>query len=137
MLATVVTVICAPEVPDDQRWIFRGARQATAVRFIALAAGLLAATTLLAAPIRADVLGNAFLSALTNAGVSYTQPVSTTAAGQSVCPMLFEPGETFDSVVSEMAASRGMSEKSAGVFTIVAIATYCPGVLAPLLNGRL
>jgi Protein of unknown function (DUF732) len=86
---------------------------------------------------RADVLGNAFLSALTNAGVSYTQPVSTTAAGQSVCPMLFEPGATFDSVVSEMAARRGMSEKSAGVFTIVAIATYCPGVLAPLLDGRL
>jgi hypothetical protein len=133
LLTTVVTVICAPEV----RWIFRGARQATALRFIALAAGLLAATTVLAAPIRADMLGNAFLSALTNAGVSYTQPVSTTAAGQSVCPMLFEPGESFDSVVSEMAARRGMSQKTAGVFTIVAIATYCPAVLTPLLNGRL
>jgi hypothetical protein len=130
-------VICAPEVRDEQRWIFRGARQATALRLIALAAGLLAATTVLAAPIRADMLGNAFLSALTNAGVSYSQPVSTTAAGQSVCPMLFQPGESFDSVVSEMAVRRGMSEKSAGVFTIVAIATYCPGVLAPLLNGRL
>ena len=63
---------------------------------MALAAGLLAATTVLAAPIRADMLGNAFLSALTNAGVSYTQPVSTTAAGLSVCPMLFEPGEKAD-----------------------------------------
>jgi Protein of unknown function (DUF732) len=104
---------------------------------MALAGGLLAATTALAAPIRADMLSNAFLSALTNAGVSYSQPVSTTAEGQSVCPMLFQPGESFDSVVSEMAVRRGMSEKSAGVFTIVAIATYCPSVMAPLLNGRL
>jgi hypothetical protein len=115
----------------------RLAGRATILRFMALAAGLIVATTVLAAPIRADMLGNAFLSALTNAGVSYTQPASTTAAGQSVCPMLFQPGESFDSVVSEMAARRGMSEKTAGVFTIVAIATYCPAVLAPLLNSRL
>ena len=104
---------------------------------MALATGLIAATTLLATPIRADMLGSAFLSALTNAGVAYTQPASTTAAGQSVCPLLFQPGESFDSVVSEIAVRRGMSEKTAGVFTIVAIATYCPSVLAPLLNGRL
>jgi len=115
----------------------RLAGRATVLRFMALAAGLIVATTVLAAPIRADMLGNAFLTALTNAGVSYTQPASTTAAGQSVCPMLFQPGESFDSVVSEMAVRRGMSEKTAGVFTIVAIATYCPAVLAPLLNGRL
>ncbi|OMC56360.1 hypothetical protein A5747_08245 [Mycobacterium sp. IS-836] len=115
----------------------RGTRQAAALRFIALAAGLLATTTVSAAPIRADMLGNAFLSALNNAGVTYSQPISTTAAGQAVCPMLFQPGESFDAVVREMAVRRGMSEKSAGVFTIVAIATYCPAVLAPLLNGRL
>ena len=130
-------MICAPEVRDEQRRSFRGARQATALRFIALATALLAATTVLAPPIRADMLGNAFLSALTDAGVPYSQPVSTTAAGQSVCPLLFQPGESFDSVVSEMALRRGMPEKTAGVFTIVAIATYCPAVLAPLLNGRL
>jgi len=111
--------------------------QAKALRFMALSAGLAAAAAMWAAPIRADILGNAFLSALTNAGVSYTQPASTLAAGQSVCPMLFQPGESFDSVVSELAASRGMSQKTAGVFTIVAIATYCPAVLAPLLNDRL
>jgi hypothetical protein len=36
-----------------------------------------------------------------------------------------------------MAAGRGMPQKTAGVFTILAIATYCPAVLAPLLNDRL
>jgi hypothetical protein len=113
------------------------AGQTTAVRFVALTVALAAAAATLAAPIRADMMSNAFLTALTNAGVPYTQPASTTAAGQSVCPMLFQPGETFDSVVSEMATSRGMSQKTAGMFTLVAIATYCPAVLAPLLPNRL
>jgi hypothetical protein len=113
------------------------AGQATALRFVALTLALAAAAATLAAPIRADMLGNAFLSALTNAGVPYTQPASTLAAGQSVCPMLFQPGRTFDSVVSEIAASRGMSQKTAGVFTLLAIATYCPAVIAPLLPNRL
>lgn len=100
-----------------------------------LTAGLLAVGAMLAPPIRADILGNAFLSALTNAGVAYTQPTTTTAAGQSVCPMLVAPGGSFDAVVAEIAANNGFSQKSAGIFTIIAIATYCPGVLAPLLNG--
>lgn len=80
-------------------------------------------------------MGNAFLVALTNAGVSYTQPASTMALGQSVCPMLVLPGGSFDSVVSKM-ASNGMSHDKAGVFTLVAIATYCPALLAPLLPNR-
>jgi len=109
----------------------------TALRFLALVVGLAAAAATWATPIRADMLGNAFLSALTNAGVPYTQPASTTAAGQSVCPLLFQPGESFDSVVSEMVASKGMSHTAAGVFTILAIGTYCPALFAPLWIDRL
>ena len=45
-------------------------------------------------------MGNAFLRALTNAGVPFSQPDSTMALGQSVCPMLVQPGGSFDSVVS-------------------------------------
>ena len=108
-----------------------------ALRFLALVVGLAAAAATWATPIRADMLGNAFLSALTNAGVPYTQPASTTAAGQSVCPLLFQPGESFDSVVSEMVASKGMSHTAAGVFTILAIGTYCPALFAPLWIDRL
>ena len=50
--------------------------------------------------------------------------------------MLVQPGESFDSVVSEMATGNGMSEKTAGIFTIVAIATYCPAMIAPLIPDR-
>jgi Protein of unknown function (DUF732) len=111
--------------------------RATAFRFLVVSAGLAAAAATSASPIHADMMGNAFLVALTNAGVSYTQPASTMALGQSVCPMLVQPGGSFDSVASKMAASNGMSHDAAGVFTLLAIATYCPAVMAPLLPNRL
>ncbi len=103
---------------------------------VAVAVCLAALAAALAAPIRADMIGNAFLLALTNAGVPYSQPASTTALGQSVCPMLVSPGGSFDAVVSKMADGHGMSHDSAGVFTILAIATYCPAMIAPLLPNR-
>jgi Protein of unknown function (DUF732) len=106
-------------------------------RFLALAAGIATAGAALAAPIRADMIGNAFLSALTNAGVSYSQPASTTALGQSVCPMLVSPGASFDSVTSWVTANNGLPYEKAGSFTIVAIATFCPAVIAPLFTRRL
>jgi hypothetical protein len=111
--------------------------QATFVQFLGMAAALVALAGAAAAPIRADMLGNAFLSALTNAGIAYSQPATTQALGQSVCPSLFSPGGSFDSVVARMAENTGMSYASAGKFAIVAVATYCPAMMAPLLPNRL
>ncbi len=111
-----------------------------ALRFLALTAGMAAAavaSAALAAPIRADVMGNAFLAALTNAGVAYSEPATTTALGESVCPLLFEPGSSFDTIAARMADDSGMSHDAAGAFTLIAIGTYCPGVLAPLFTNRL
>ena len=119
------------------RWTSRLGGQAMSLRVMALTVALAAAAAMMAAPIRADMMGNAFLSALANAGISYGQPASALAAGQSVCPMLIQPGGSFDAVVSKMADGNGMSQKTAGIFTIIAIATYCPTVLAPLLPNRL
>jgi hypothetical protein len=109
--------------------------QARALRFLAVAAvtgGVATAGAALAAPIRADMVGNAFLAALTRAGVPYSQPVSTTALGQSVCPMLVQPGASFESVAAKMADGHGMSLDAAGVFTVIAVATYCPAMMTPL-----
>jgi hypothetical protein len=110
--------------------------QAKALGFVALTAALVAAAATMAAPIRADIAGNAFLSALTNAGIAVTQPATTLAEGQQVCPMLVQPGGSFDSVVSDMATGNGMTEKNAGIFTILAIGTFCPSMIAPLLPDR-
>lgn len=123
--------------PIGYRWSLRLAGQATLLRFLATTGGLAAAAATLAAPIHADMMGNAFLLALTNAGIAYSQPASTMALGQSVCPMLVQPGGTFDSVTSRMADGNGMSYQVAGAFTLVAIATYCPAVMAGLLPNRL
>jgi hypothetical protein len=116
--------------------IFATRVRLTVLRILGVSTGLVALAAALSAPIRADMIGNTFLNALTSAGVPYTQPASTTAAGESVCPMIIAPGGNFDSVVSTMAAGNGMSEKTAGIFTIVAIATYCPAMIAPLLSNR-
>jgi hypothetical protein len=110
---------------------------APAVRFLALTAGMATEAATLAAPIRADMMNNAFLMALTNAGIRYGQPATAMALGQSVCPMLFQPGGSFDSIEAKVANDSGMSHDMAGAFTLIAIATYCPAVLAPLLSNRL
>lgn len=117
--------------------IFATRVRLTVLPILGVITGLVSLAAVLSAPIRADMLGNAFLSALTNAGITYTQPATTTAMGQSVCPMLFEPGGSFDDVTSKMAEGNGLSYEMAGKFTIVAIATYCPAVIAPLLSNRL
>ncbi|WP_442791300.1 DUF732 domain-containing protein [Mycobacterium sp. Aquia_216] len=118
------------------QWTIGVGAQAKAFGFMALTGALVATASTMAAPIRADITGNAFLSALTNAGIAVTQPATALAQGQSVCPMLVQPGGSFDSVVSEMATGSGMTEKNAGIFTIVAIATFCPAMIAPLIPDR-
>ena len=106
-------------------------------RFLALTVGVFGLSATMAAPIHADMMGNAFLTALSNAGISYSQPATTMAMGRSVCPMAVQPGGTFESVVSKMAENNGMSREAAAAFTIVAIATYCPAMISPLLPNRL
>ncbi|MCV7428498.1 DUF732 domain-containing protein [Mycobacterium montefiorense] len=118
------------------QWTLRAGGPTKAFGFVTLTAALVATAATMAAPIRADIAGNAFLSALTNAGIAVTQPATTLAQGQSVCPMLVQPGRSFDSVVSQMAAGNGMTEKNAGIFTILAIGTFCPSMIAPLIPDR-
>lgn len=107
------------------------------LRVVGVTACLAGLAAPLAAPVRADMRGNAFLMALTNAGITYPHPAGALALGQSVCPMLVTPGQSFDSVAAEMADRSGLGYESAGLFTIVAVANYCPAVIAPLLQNRL
>jgi hypothetical protein len=118
-----------------ERRTWGAGRRVTAL--LALTSGAFGAAAGVAAPIRADMMGNAFLTALSNAGVSYSQPASTMALGRSVCPMVFEPNGTFDAISARMAEITGMPREAAAKFTIVAIATYCPALIGPLLPNRL
>jgi Protein of unknown function (DUF732) len=108
-----------------------------AVRSLTASAVLIAATAMSTAPAaRADMIGNSFLAALDHAGVTYNDPLSAIALGESVCPMLVQPDETFATVASRVAINHAMSLDKAGLFTVIAISTYCPGMISPLLPDR-
>ena len=61
------------------------------VASLAVSAGLMGLA--LAAPAQADPETDAFLSALTNSGITGVDPATAVSVGQQVCPMLAEPGQ--------------------------------------------
>lgn len=103
---------------------------------MALSAGVVGAAATSGTSARADMVGNSFLAALTDAGVPYTDPASATSLGQSVCPMVVQPGQTFDTTAATMAANSGMTREKASTFTLIALSVYCPGMLSPIIPDR-
>ena len=102
---------------------------------LALSAGLLTAAGVAASPAQAEPVDDAFLSALTDAGVTAMDPGSATALGQQVCPMLAAPGQTAADVASKVADVGGMSLGPATMFTGVAISMFCPVMMSSIGSG--
>ena len=95
--------------------------------------GVATAVTL-AAPAHADPIDDSFLAALNNGGINYSDPANTVALGESVCPMLVEPGKSFASVYSKV-ANNGIPPEMAAFFTGIAISMYCPQMMSGVGNG--
>jgi Protein of unknown function (DUF732) len=88
-----------------------------------------------AAPAHADpITDNTFLDTLTNAGIGYNDPASTEQLGQSICPMLVEPGKSMASVYSTV-SDNGINPQMAAFFTGIAISMYCPSMMSSIGNG--
>lgn len=104
------------------------------VRGITLLASLATAAAALAAPASADPTGDSFLNALTDAGVAYNDPAATEQLGQSICPMLVEPGKSLASVYSTV-TNNGINPDMAAFFTGIAISMYCPSAMTSIGNG--
>jgi len=102
---------------------------------LALSAGFLTAAAVAASPAQAEPVDDAFLSALTDAGVTAMDAGSATALGQQVCPMLAEPGQTAADVASKVADVGGMSLGPATMFTGVAISMFCPVMMSSIGSG--
>ena len=102
----------------------------------AVSAGVLASGMVLAAPAQADTTDDAFLSALTNAGVGTADPTNAAELGQQVCPMLAEPGQTAADVAAKVADAGGMSLGPATMFTGIAISLFCPAAVSSISNGQ-
>ena len=103
---------------------------------LALSSGALASGLMWAAPAQADPNDDAFLSALTNAGVGTADPANAAALGQQVCPMLAQPGQTAADVAAKVADAGGMSLGPATMFTGLAISLFCPAAMSSISSGQ-
>ncbi|MGE2721934.1 DUF732 domain-containing protein [Mycolicibacterium celeriflavum] len=106
------------------------------VSALALTTGLLAAAAVVAAPAQADPVDDAFINAVTEAGVVMSDPSSAAAVGQQVCPMLAEPGQNAADVAAKVADMGGMSLGPATMFTGIAISMFCPAAVSSIADGR-
>jgi Protein of unknown function (DUF732) len=124
-------------LPNRRNWAkgTKATKAARAVGVVAVSIGVITAAGLsAAAPARADAMSDAFLSALSNAGVGYGDPNAAAQLGQSICPLLAQPGGNFAGVASSV-ANNGIPPGMASLFTNIAISMYCPQMMASLANG--
>jgi hypothetical protein len=103
---------------------------------LALSAAVLASGLVWAGPAQADTTDDAFLSALTDAGLSAADSTDAAALGQQVCPMLAEPGQSAADVAAQVAEAGGMSLGPATMFTGIAISLFCPTAVSSIANGE-
>ncbi|WP_395311351.1 DUF732 domain-containing protein [Mycobacterium sp. AMU20-3851] len=94
------------------------------------------AALVVAAPASADSVADSFLTALDQAGVTAPTAVDKVALGQSVCPMLSEPGQNAANVAARVADTAGMPLGPATMFTGVAISMFCPAAVAGIGDGK-
>lgn len=110
--------------------------RSTTLASLVVSAGILATATSLAAPAAADSGTDAFIAALSSAGLTGVDPATAVSVGQSVCPMLAEPGQQVANVAAEVSNTLGRPLGPATMFTGLAITMFCPGAVASLANGQ-
>jgi hypothetical protein len=110
-------------------------RKAT-VASLAVSVGLTMGAAAFAAPASADPYDNDFLGALTNAGITDIDPSTAVSVGQSVCPMLAEPGQQLADVAANVSDAIGKPLGPATMFTGLAITLFCPSAVSSLANGQ-
>jgi Protein of unknown function (DUF732) len=119
-----------------QHWIWLFRHQPLTIRLLATAAGVLTAAAAFAAPAEADPADDNFIDALNHAGIEFGEPGNAMAVGQSICPMLAQPGGNFAGAVAGV-SHRGMSPQMAKMFATIAIQMYCPEEMANITSGNL
>ena len=97
------------------------------------------AATTWSAPAHADPPGDSMTNTLNNAGIGNNGSVSTaiTQLGQSICPMLVQPGTQLATLGSQMGGNSGLSPTIAGFVAGLAIQMECPGFMSSIANGNM
>ena len=104
-------------------------------RIAVVTVGAVCAAVLAAAPASADPTSD-FLNDLGGAGMGMADPGQAADLGQSVCPMLSQPGQDLADTASKVADTGGMSLGPATMFTGMAISAFCPGAMSAMANGE-
>jgi hypothetical protein len=110
--------------------------KSTPARLTVLAVGVVTAALMAAAPASADPTTDAFVDSVGSAGVGMVDPAQAASLGQSVCPMLSQPGQDMADTAAQVADAGGMSLGPATMFTGLAISAFCPGAMSALANGE-
>lgn len=105
------------------------------LRFAVAAGAVLSAGLLAAAPAQADPATD-FLNTLDGSGLSGINPADAVSAGQSVCPMLADGGQSLADVAGQVSDTIGRPLGPATMFTGFAISAFCPGAMTSLANGE-
>jgi hypothetical protein len=111
----------------------------TALRPLAVAAGVVAAAATLPALAHADPSTDPITTALGGTGMGNNGSLTDKIAGigQSICPSLVKPGATLASVTSKLSGNSGLSPGIAGMVASMAIQMECPGVMTSLAHGQM
>jgi Protein of unknown function (DUF732) len=106
------------------------------VASLVVSAGLMGAAAVTAAPAHAETGTEVFLNELNELGLVGIDPATALRIGESVCPMLVEPGQTVANLAAGVADALGRPLGPATMFTGLAISVFCPGAVAAIADGR-
>ena len=118
-----------------QRCVGLYRHQPLTIRLLALGAALVTVAAAFTAPAEANPADDDFIDALNHAGVEFGEPGNAMAVGQSICPMLAQPGGNLAAIAASV-SHRGMSPQMARMFTTIAIQMYCPQEMANIAGGN-
>lgn len=107
-------------------------RAATAL----VASAAVVAATMTAAPAQADTETDVFLGVLNHYRLGDIDPGTALRVGESICPMLVEPGQNTADVAARVAEELGRPLGPATMFTGLAIQIFCPRAVVALTDGR-
>jgi len=108
------------------------------LRPVVVSVGIIVAAVTWATPGRADV-GDSVSTVLNTVGIGNNGPVSSVIAqiGQSICPLLVQPGSNFASSATQMSGNGGLASPIAGFIAGQAIQSQCPAFMTAISNGTM
>jgi hypothetical protein len=112
---------------------------AMVLRPVVVSVAVIAAAMTWTAPAHADPIGDSITTVLNSIGIGNSGPISTAIAqvGQSICPLLVQPGSNFASNATQLSGNGGLAPPIAGFLTGMAIQTECPAFITSIANGNL